>query len=171
MENKELIIQIPEGYEIDKEQSTFEKIVFKRKLLSTYLDICKKIFRTGFYYIENNGTIKEFDDADNIEYVIEKHPEILEQLNNAPTEEQLEQLLAINKLMNVAYYLNDGETLDFNDREQSKYYLFYDFHNKSLQVTEVYVLKSLLIPFKSKDLAWQAVAILGENTIKKALGV
>lgn len=31
METKELKIQIPEGYEIDKEESTFEKIVFKKK--------------------------------------------------------------------------------------------------------------------------------------------
>ena len=31
MDTKELKIQIPEGYEIDKEKSTFEKIVFKKK--------------------------------------------------------------------------------------------------------------------------------------------
>lgn len=31
METKELKIQIPKGYEIDKEKSTFEKIVFKEK--------------------------------------------------------------------------------------------------------------------------------------------
>ena len=31
METKELKIQIHEGYEIDKEKSTFEKIVFKKK--------------------------------------------------------------------------------------------------------------------------------------------
>ena len=31
METKELKVQIPEGYEIDKEKSTFEKIVFKKK--------------------------------------------------------------------------------------------------------------------------------------------
>ena len=31
METKELKIQIPEGYEIDRERSTFEKIVFKKK--------------------------------------------------------------------------------------------------------------------------------------------
>ena len=28
METKELKIQIPEGYEVDKDKSTFEKIVF-----------------------------------------------------------------------------------------------------------------------------------------------
>ena len=31
METKELKITIPEGYEIDKDNSTFEKIVFKKK--------------------------------------------------------------------------------------------------------------------------------------------
>lgn len=31
METKELKIQIPDGYEIDKEKSIFEKIVFKKK--------------------------------------------------------------------------------------------------------------------------------------------
>lgn len=31
METKEIKIQVPEGYEIDKEKSTFEKIVFKKK--------------------------------------------------------------------------------------------------------------------------------------------
>lgn len=30
MENKELKIQVPVGYEIDKENSTFEKIIFKK---------------------------------------------------------------------------------------------------------------------------------------------
>lgn len=31
METKEIKIEIPEGYEIDKEKSTFENIVFKKK--------------------------------------------------------------------------------------------------------------------------------------------
>ena len=30
MEQKEIKINIPDGYEIDKEKSTFEKIVFKK---------------------------------------------------------------------------------------------------------------------------------------------
>lgn len=33
---KELKIEIPEGYEIDKEKSTFEKIVFKKKQEEEY---------------------------------------------------------------------------------------------------------------------------------------
>ena len=30
METKELKIEVPEGFEIDREKSTFEKIVFKK---------------------------------------------------------------------------------------------------------------------------------------------
>ena len=45
METKEVKIQAPEGYEIDKENSTFECIKFKPiKRYITYRDICNSIF-------------------------------------------------------------------------------------------------------------------------------
>lgn len=45
METKELKIQAPEGYEIDKENSTFECIKFKPiKKDITYEDICNNLF-------------------------------------------------------------------------------------------------------------------------------
>lgn len=48
MEEKKLKINIPEGYEIDKEKSTFEEIVFKKvedplaKLPKTWENYCKR---------------------------------------------------------------------------------------------------------------------------------
>ena len=30
MKNKEFKIEVPDGYEVDKENSTFEKIIFKK---------------------------------------------------------------------------------------------------------------------------------------------
>ena len=48
MEEKKLKINIPEGYEIDKEKSTFEEIVFKKvedplaKLPKTWEEYCKQ---------------------------------------------------------------------------------------------------------------------------------
>ena len=48
MEEKKLKINIPEGYEIDKEKSTFEEIVFKKiedpfsKLPKTWKEYCKR---------------------------------------------------------------------------------------------------------------------------------
>lgn len=45
METKELKIQAPEGYEIDKENSTLECIKFKPiKKNITYKDICNTLF-------------------------------------------------------------------------------------------------------------------------------
>lgn len=42
METKEFRIEIPEGYEIDKEKSSFEKIVFKKKrVISSWGDLEK----------------------------------------------------------------------------------------------------------------------------------
>ena len=97
METKEVKINIPEGYEIDKENSTFECIKFKPiKKYITYKDVCDNIFAKNYgYYISPSGNIcgtslKEFAyDAD-----------------NAPNKKQLERLLALNQLMNIAYYYN-----------------------------------------------------------------
>lgn len=42
METKEIKIEIPEGYEIDKEKSTFENIVFKKKpIVNCWKDLPK----------------------------------------------------------------------------------------------------------------------------------
>ena len=52
MKEKELKINIPEGYEIDKKNSTFERIVFKKK--STYpkswKEFCENIEITNKEY-------------------------------------------------------------------------------------------------------------------------
>lgn len=98
---KEVKIQIPEGYEIDKEKSTFEFVRFKpiekpiEKFL-TYEDICSKMFKDGFgYYIQNCGNIKH-------DYLQLRTND----KNNATTEKQLERLLALNQLLNIAEYYN-----------------------------------------------------------------
>lgn len=99
METKEIKINIPEDYEIDKENSTFECIKFKsKKDISnlTYEDVCKRIFPNGEgCYIDIDGKI--------INDCIEAY---ITDPNNAPNKKQLERLLALNQLMNIAYYYN-----------------------------------------------------------------
>ena len=58
MDTKELKIQIPEGYEIDKEKSTFEKIVFKRKDTKprSWEEYCKNHYG-DYYYISSDSNI------------------------------------------------------------------------------------------------------------------
>ena len=113
METKEIKINIPEGYEIDKENSTFECIKFKsKKDISnlTYEDVCKRIFPNGEgCYIDIDGKIVN----DCIEAYITDP-------NNAPNKKQLERLLALNQLMNIAYYYNDKQYMRVG------YYIDYD---------------------------------------------
>ena len=95
METKEFKVQIPEGYEIDKENSTFEYIKFKPiKMYITYKDICKYIFNWRYYYTDSCGCIK-CNTTINIENI-----------NNSTNAKQLERLLALNQLLNIAEYYN-----------------------------------------------------------------
>lgn len=97
METKELKIQVPEGYEVDKENSTFEYVKFKPiKKDITYKDVCKNIFNRDIaYYIDEHGEVKRGYLCNSI---YDK--------NNTTTRTQLEKLLALNQLLNIAEYYN-----------------------------------------------------------------
>lgn len=103
METKEIKIQAPEGYEIDKENSTFERIRFKPiKKYITYGDVCNMLFNirnedTG-YYIGNTGDIRKASGFSN---------EARKDKNNVTNKRQLERLLALNQLLNIAEYYNN----------------------------------------------------------------
>lgn len=98
METKELKIQIPKGYEIDNENSTFECIKFKPvKRNITYNDICYILFEDkNSFFITTKGNIT--DSKMRWDSAIAK--------NNATNKEQLEKLLAANQLLNIATYYN-----------------------------------------------------------------
>lgn len=97
METKEVKIQVPEGYEIDKENSTFECVKFKPiKKNVTYEDICEYLFKD-----KNSFYITNFGGVDNYLYVCS----VMDK-NNATNRKQLERLLALNQLLNIAEYYN-----------------------------------------------------------------
>lgn len=112
METKEVKINIPEGYEIDKENSTFEYIKFKsiNKKYITYKDVCDNIFAKNYgYYISPSGNI----------YGTPLKGLVYSE-DNAPNKKQLERLLALNRLMNIAYYYNGKQYMRVG------YYIGYD---------------------------------------------
>lgn len=134
METKEIKINIPEGYEIDKENSTFECIKFKsKKDISnlTYEDVCKRIFPNGEgCYIDIDGKIVN----DCMEAYITDP-------NNAPNKKQLERLLALNQLMNIAYYYNGKQYIKVGcyigyDKLQDIYFVG-DLDNEFTQAAEM----------------------------------
>lgn len=97
MKTKEFKIQIPEGYEIDKENSTFECIKFKSiKKNITYGDICEYLFKDkDSFYITNSGGVNNYLSVCS---AMDK--------NNATNKKQLERVLALNQLLNIAEYYN-----------------------------------------------------------------
>lgn len=162
MDQKELRIQIPEGYEIDREKSTFERIVFKRKEdPKTYEEVANLFLRgkRGFY-TDHLGHINEVVKVD----VSTLRP------NAASTKNQLEWVLAVNKLQNVANYLNDGWKPDWSNTSP-KWALYYRTDKEQLDVYYSYNHNFGATYFKSRGLAEKAIEILGEEEVKKALGV
>lgn len=156
---KKLEIEIPNNKEIDWEASAKQKqIVFKDKQL-TYEDICDKLFEEGHYHTDNNGDICFVDWTNDCP-------------NNASTKHQLECILAKNKLANCARFLN-GKWKEYEDDHSSvyKYIIWYNLRTDTLAIEEShnYVQYTGNIIFKSKELAQQAIDILGEDTIKLAL--
>lgn len=105
METKELKIEAPKGYEIDKDHSTFECIKFKPiKKDITYEDVCNTLFKnnTG-YFIDQYGEINFYNIKTN-----------KFNANNAPNGRQLKKLLALNQLLNIAEYYNNLHEIGIN---------------------------------------------------------
>jgi len=157
MKENELTIVIPDGKTIDWDESKKQnKIILKDKPL-TYKDICEKLFENEYFYIGADGTIRPSNAYCSCSYY-----------NNATTEHQLECILAKNKLANVAKYLNDGWKPIFASsifllKQTSTGVLAFEVANDSCASG------CGSIWFKSKDLARQAIKILGEETVKLAL--
>lgn len=145
MNAKELKIEAPEGYEVDWDNSSNNIIRFKpSKKKITYEDIIKKLYPGKCYYINNNHT----------------------------SERQISQLLYLNKLMNVAKYLNGDWEPDWNNSRETKWCLFCDHNNNKKIVTSTWQTSHYgCVHFKSEELALQAIEILGEEEVKKALGI
>lgn len=146
METKELKIQVPEGYEIDKENSTFERIRFKPiKKDITYKGICNALFVNDTYFITDRGYVHKNALWDN---------EIIPDKNIATTEKQLKKLLALNQLLNIAEYYNRN-TAELNVR----YRICYDSTNYYYKV----------VPYASYNFTYSLEALF--NNEEDALAV
>ena len=96
MDTKKLKINIPEGYEIDKEKSTFEEIVFKKvedplaKLPKTWEEYCKQTEGyVSYFFSSPNSIIKSWFERSYNEFM---------------TEERVKQFVALGKLLQLRDY-------------------------------------------------------------------
>ena len=128
MENKELNIIAPEGYEIDKENSTFEKIVFKKinELPKTWEDLR---YISGAY-ISNLSNINTINSTETIPSA----------KNIFPTKELAEAALALAQLLQLRdRYNGDNEGFIFNKNN----YCITFFNNSIFKSWDVYTQRVL----------------------------
>lgn len=97
METKEIKIEIPQGYEIDKEKSTFEKIIFKKipENPKTWEEYCKLI-KGSYSNYANATTNMVYKDRYTGSY------------NEFTTKERAEQFIALGKLLQLRDYWVKG---------------------------------------------------------------
>lgn len=81
---------------------------------------------------------------------------------------QIEKLEAINKMLVVAKYLNGDWKPNWRNSDEAKYYVYVE--DDGIKVSYVTQYKFFFCHFKTENLAEQAIEILGEDTIRCALG-
>ena len=122
IKSNQLTIDIPEGYEIDKENSTFECIKFKPiKKYLTYKEIAEKLNKDICFFIAK-GKIQSY-----AQYASYDNPGV------ANSYRQIEKILAINQLMNIAKYYNGDWKPNWSNSE-NKFCIKFDYHKDRLYV-------------------------------------
>lgn len=114
METKEMKIQVPEGYEIDRENSTFEKIIFRkaeRKLPKKWEDL----ENVNGYYADSWGDVRCYYGVNTPDHTNK---------NIFPTKEEAEACLALAQLCQLRDRYNDGWKPDYKDNSV-KYTLYF----------------------------------------------
>lgn len=94
---KELKIEIPQGYEIDRQKSTFEKIIFKKipENPKTWEDYCKLTRNKFSFYAKPGNTI-------NTDYYY------CGSFNEFSTKKRAEQFIALGRLLQLRDYWVKG---------------------------------------------------------------
>ena len=125
METKEIKIEVPQGYEIDKEKSTFEKIVFKKidntpKTWEEYCELTKG--NTSNY--ANATTLMVCKDQFNGAY------------NEFSTKKRAEQFIALGKLLQLRdYWVGDWKRNSDNIYIIYKNVIMAAVHNSDFPLT------------------------------------
>jgi hypothetical protein len=113
METKEFKIQVPEGYEIDREKSTFENIVFK-KVENELPKSWEDLYEVGGWFVDFQSkvvTSGSMRTADSVK-------------NRFPTKEEAEACLALAQLCQLRDRYNEGWKPNWNN-ETDKYTIIY----------------------------------------------
>ena len=118
---KELKIEIPTGYEIDKEKSTFEKIIFKKKeniKPRSWEEYCNN-FSGELFYFSNRNSIESVVTSDGMSYTAKDY---------LPSKELAESFLAMMQLMSLRQAWIDDWEPDWSDSNKHKWCIINDIN-------------------------------------------
>ena len=155
METKEIKINVPKGYEIDEENSTFECVKFKPiKKELTYEDVAEELFSKNMFASDINGKI----------FWISSSGSKLDK-NNTTNRKQLERLFALNQLLNIAEYYNKK-----NPKKGNRVYCI-NFDKRILECfiqdyTSSIVVRGLIPTFNNRE---DAKAVIDNPNFKEIL--
>lgn len=138
METKEFKIQVPEGYEIDKEKSTFEKIVFKK--VDDLPKSWKEFGEVKGWFVNNRCEVDYYDEGDSTNDMDK---------NLFPTEEEAKACLALSQLCQLRDRYNDGWKPDWKDDNQFKWCI--DVFKGNIRKAAYLFVKKVLL-FKTEEL-------------------
>ena len=153
MEEKKLKINIPEGYEIDKEKSTFEEIVFKKvedplaKLPKTWEEYCKQTEGyVSYFFSSPKSIIKSWFEGSYNEFI---------------TEERVKQYVALGRLLQLRdYWVGDWKRNSDNIYVIYKNVIMAAMHNSDFPLT--FPTREMAKEFKNcfKDLIKEAYPLV-----------
>ena len=155
MKTKEIKINVPKGYEIDEENSTFECIKLKPiKKELTYKDIAEELFSKNMFTSDIKGKI----------FWISSSGAKLDK-NNTTNRKQLERLFALNQLLNIAEYYNKK-----SPKEEKKIHCI-NFDKRNLEYfiqdyTSSIVVRGLIPIFNNRE---DAKAVINNPNFKEIL--
>ena len=131
-------IQVPEGYEIDKEKSTFEKIVFK-KVENELPKSWEDLYEVGGWFVDFHSkvvTSGSMRTADSVK-------------NRFPTKEEAEACVALAQLCQLRDRYNGGWKPNWNSMAETKYVIEI-FKNNIIK--NLYGGKHRILAFKTEEL-------------------
>lgn len=131
-------IEIPKGYEIDKEKSNFENIVFKevkKELPKTWEELGK----ISGYYVKGYSEIEKSLDTSTDKI----HQNVFE------TKDQAEASIALAMLSQLREVYRDGWKADCEDEDQKKYCI--EFRENKIEVG-CYYTTSIFLSFQSPEI-------------------
>jgi hypothetical protein len=139
MEIKEMKIQAPEGYEIDRENSSFENIIFRkveRKLPKKWEDL----ENVNGHYVDSWGDVRCYYGVNTPDHTNK---------NIFPTKEEAEACVALAQLCQLRDRYNDGWKPNWNSKAETKYVIEI-FKNNIAK--NIYGGKRRILAFKTEEL-------------------